>query len=414
MLLAFVLNPEWAFAQAALEGQTVVAIKVNGLRHIKEPIVLDQIDSKVGQPYHRAVADQDVNRLDRLGVFGDIALTPVAVETGVRLDVTVVETLRVLPAVSIAVTDANGASAGPTVKVLSIGGKPQEISATARFGGETLVEFSETSAPLLHERLWHSGKLSLRDDFNKLDDFDEHTLDLDARIGLRRSESWKSGAIFQVYYVRSDESGVTLSPSDADTFVSFGAVTEYDSRDLWKAPTRGWWNSIDALWRTGSGQYGTVDIDLRRYQPVAGRQTVLATSLLTLQSGTEGVDFPSYNDFALGGENTVRGWDYASRRGKNQFLNTVEYRYTAIPTRSFRVFGFNFYGGLAFAAFGDVGAAWSDPDSFADSFIAGGGIGLRLFIPFVNMVRLDLSFGDGVHGALGVNEKAVAQRNRVR
>ena len=30
------------------------------------------------------------------------------------------------------------------------------------------------------------------------------------------------------------------------------------------------------------------------------------------------------------------------------------------------------------------------------------------------MIRLDLSFGDGAHGGLGINEKAVAQRNRVR
>ena len=85
-----------------------------------------------------------------------------------------------------------------------------------------------------------------------------------------------------------------------------------------------------------------------------------------------------------------------------------------MPTRSFRVFGLNFYGGLAVAAFGDFGAAWDDPDGFSDGFISGGGIGLRLFVPYVNMIRLDLSIGSGVHGQLGINEKAVAQRNRVR
>jgi hypothetical protein len=30
------------------------------------------------------------------------------------------------------------------------------------------------------------------------------------------------------------------------------------------------------------------------------------------------------------------------------------------------------------------------------------------------MIRLDLSIGSGVHGQLGINEKDVAQRNRVR
>ena len=123
---------------------------------------------------------------------------------------------------------------------------------------------------------------------------------------------------------------------------------------------------------------------------------------------------PSYADYAIGGENTVRGWDFAARRGKNQFINTIEYRYAAVPTRSFRVFGINLYGGLSLAAFSDFGTAWDQADGFSDGFIGGGGIGLRLFVPYVNMIRLDLSVGNGVHGALGINEKAVAQRNRVR
>jgi outer membrane protein assembly factor BamA len=168
------------------------------------------------------------------------------------------------------------------------------------------------------------------------------------------------------------------------------------------------------LWRTGSGEYATVDVDLRRYQPVAAHQTIVATTLLTLQPGTRGVDIPTYADYALGGENTVRGHDFGSRRGKNQFVNSLEYRYMAVPTRSFRVFGFNFYAGLAVAAFGDLGTAWDDAAGFEDGFIGGGGIGLRLYLPFVNMIRLDLSFGSGVHAQLGINEKAVAQRNRVR
>ena len=110
----------------------------------------------------------------------------------------------------------------------------------------------------------------------------------------------------------------------------------------------------------------------------------------------------------------MRGHSFGTRRGKNQFITTVEYRYTVVPTRSFRVFGLNLYGGLALAAFTDVGSAWNDADGFSDGFIGGGGIGLRVFIPYVNMIRLDLSFGSGVHGGLGINEKAVAQRNRVR
>jgi outer membrane protein assembly factor BamA len=414
LTIALVLLSASAFAQEPLDGRTILAVRVSGLSHIKEAVVLAQIESVPGKPYSRATADRDLVRLDRLGVFGDISLTARALGDGVQVDVALTETLRILPSVAVAITDENGASAGPAVKILSIAGKPREMSATTRFGGETLFEFNEVSPFLRDRRLWHSARVSGRDRFNKLDEFDERTLDVDARIGVRASEQWKSGAIVQVYRVGSDQDGITLSPDNHDTFVSFGGVTEYDTRNSWREPSRGWWNSVDALWRTGSGQYVTLDVDVRRYQPVAPRQAIVATALLTLQSGERGVDVPTYTDFALGGENTVRGRDFGTRRGKNQFINSLEYRYMAVPTRSFRVFGFSFYSGLALAAFGDLGSAWDDRDGFADGFIGGGGIGLRLFVPYVNMIRLDLSVGSGVHGQLGINEKAVAQRNRVR
>ncbi len=37
-----------------------------------------------------------------------------------------------------------------------------------------------------------------------------------------------------------------------------------------------------------------------------------------------------------------------------------------------------------------------------------------LLLVATSALTQDLSFGSGVHGGLGINEKAVAQRNRVR
>ncbi len=268
------------------EGTTIATVTVTGLRHIKESVVLEQIESRPGQSYRQAVADQDVVRLDRLGVFSDITLTPVAVGDALQLNVTVVETLRVLPALSLAVTDEDGFSIGPSLKLLSRRGRPHEISALARFGGSTLFEFSETSPELTRARLWHSAKVALRDRYNKLNEFDERSIDLDSRVGLRASERLKAGAIFQLYQVHSDQTGVTLSPDDVDTLVSPGAVLEYDTRNSRRDTSHGWWNSADVLWRTGTGGFATLDIDLRRYQRLARQHGLVATSLLTLQSGT--------------------------------------------------------------------------------------------------------------------------------
>ena len=398
-------------------GATIRAIAVNGLQHVREQIVREQLDARVGDTFEDDLIQRNIQRLDRLGVFSRIDIDATAEAGGVRLTVSVVETLRVLPAVSIGVSDADGVSAGPTLRLLSVHGRPHEISTTARFGGSTLVEFKEISPYLYSRRLWHSVRGTFEDRQNTLDDFGQQSFEVDGQVGARFSERSKIGATFNLFTVSSDVPGKTLSSSDRDWFVGTGALYEYDTRDLPTNPTRGWWNSADFLWRGGSGSYLTLNLDARRYQPLADRHTVVVSSLLTLQTGTLGEDVPIYGDYSLGGENTIRGWPFGSRRGKNQFINTVEYRYQLLQTRNFRVFGINLYGGLAAAVFGDLGAVWSQPEELLDRFIGGGGIGLRLVVPFVNLVRLDLSFGQPNGDPLlqlGVNEKFVAQRNRVR
>ncbi len=135
------------------------------------------------------------------------------------VNVVVVETLRVLPALSIAVTDENGTSAGPAVKFLSVRGHPHEVSLTARFGGSTLFEFSETSPELTHSPFWHSSKLAFRERYNKLDEFNE-TLDrsryANRPANVRAIQDRRDGPVVPG---AGDQSGVTLSPDDVDTIV---------------------------------------------------------------------------------------------------------------------------------------------------------------------------------------------------
>jgi outer membrane protein assembly factor BamA len=414
LVLVFATDAAAQVNEPSFEGRTILGVQVSGLHRIKESVVLAQIESAPGRPYHTSTAARDVVRLERLGVFAAIALTPVAAGDSVWVNVVVTETPRIAAGLDLAVTDENGASIGPALKVTSIGGHPIGVGATAHFGGETVGTFEEIVPRLTNRRLWHSASVSLSDRMNELDHFAQRSVDVDARIGVQSHERWRGGAIFRFYGVKTDVSGVTLSPDNHDSFESIGGLIEYDNLDSFRQPSRGWFNSIDALWTTGSGQYATLDVDVRRYQPLAARQVIVATALVTMQSGRDGVDLPTYADYALGGENTVRGRGFASRRGKNQFISTIEYRYTALPTRSFRVLGANLYAGVALAGFVDVGSAWNHLHEFSGGLIGGAGVGIRLYVPYVSMVRLDLSVGNGVLGGFGIDEKAVAQRSRVR
>jgi outer membrane protein assembly factor BamA len=157
--------------------------------------------------------------------------------------------------------------------------------------------------------------------------------------------------------------------------------------------------------------------DVRRYQPIVERHTLALFSLTTVQSGRIGIDLPLYQDFHLGGTNTVRGWDLDAIRGKNQHLATVEYRITLLDPSDFRPFGDSFPVGVQLAAFGDLGVAWGGGDDDGAQTLDGYGVGVRLLVPFVDVVRLDFAFGQpgagwGRYG--GVLEKATMQRRRVR
>jgi outer membrane protein assembly factor BamA len=160
-----------------------------------------------------------------------------------------------------------------------------------------------------------------------------------------------------------------------------------------------------------------MNLDLRRYLPLAERHTLALFSLTTLTTGTVGEDIASWQVFALGGTNTIRGWELGAREGKNQFINTIEYRYELMTPRSFRLFKFTGYLGLQIAVFGDVGSAWNTRQEFETAFIGGGGVGVRLIMPFVGMIRFDLGGGEsglGLQVHIADQEKAVKQRARVR
>jgi hypothetical protein len=76
----------------------------------------------------------------------------------------------------------------------------------------------------------------------------------------------------------------------------------------------------------------------------------------------------------------------------------------------------NLYAGLQGAAFSDVGMAWSEKPSASEA-IDGYGMGVRVLFPFIDVLRLDLVFGEpgrGARFAFGINLKADKQRDRVR
>lgn len=404
-------------------GQGVIReIRINGLVNTHEQLVRDQLTSAVGQPYDETVVELDRERLDRLAVFSRIAVVPAVEGDNVVLDINVVETASFVPFPAFSFVEENGVSLGAGLKASSLLGRAISASLDVRLGGQQELEFLLDSPWGMRDKTWYGGEVHARSRTNELDHFKEKAIEGEIRGGFQFGPSLRLGGRLEFLTVNADLPEVTLNGQSTESTPGIGMVAAYDTRDLWSNPSRGW-EHFFSLTRFGgllggAGDFTKAVVDLRRYQPLAGRHTMAFFSFSTFQTGTVGIDIPIYRDTHLGGTNSIRGWsDLNAREGKNQFINTVEYRYELFRPRPIRVFGANLYGGVKLAVFGDIGTVWNHGDEFSKNFIGGVGVGLRVILPFIQMVRLDLAYGQHAQGLVphfGIREKAFYHRRRVR
>ncbi len=321
--------------------------------------------SKVGEPYLETNAERDLERLDRLGVFSSVTFQAIAEGDEVVLQIEVRETFPYIPMLSIEITEENGTAVGPGLRSVNLLGRAISLSASARFGGQTVLEVRAETPWYASAKMAYQGAFVYRDRFDEVYEFEENSIDFEFGLGRRVGEAGRYGALFNFLSLGSDTPGVTLSPSNEDNVPTLGAFVGYDSRDLISNPRGGWWNefqiSKSGLFG-GDGNFWTFIIDARRFQPIALRHILAVFSLATMRTGTVGTDVPVYLQFNLGGTNTIRGWSLASSNGKNQFINTAEYRYTLMTPRDGKVLGLTGYLSLQLVAFGDLGSAWNDSD----------------------------------------------------
>jgi outer membrane protein assembly factor BamA len=414
------LVPPAALAQVTdpMEGRIVKEVRVTGLRKLSSDSVVRHLGTKVGEPFRRTTLALDQRRLDELRLFTAVMLEPRLDGDAVALDVAVTETLRLLPVLVLRVTDENGLSVGPGIRGINLFGQGWQSGVSLRFGGETGVS-ATMDATTITPGTWmrHIG-FSYTSRENELYDFDERSTTADVRIARNWVHGLRTGGTADVLSIDTGSSGASLSADGTDTIPTLGAFVTLDALDSSTNPRHGTWAEVEVDRLRGDADSWTFILDGRRYQPLSDRHGLGLFSLATFQTGEVGVQLPDYLQFDLGGANSVRGWSLGSRRGRNQFIGTAEYTYVVQPIRPFEVKGLNLYAGLQVVGFADLGVAWSgDSDQEAESAIDGYGIGLRLLVPFVDVIRLDLAWGEPGQGAtayFGVSLKAARQRQRVR
>jgi outer membrane protein insertion porin family len=422
-LIHILLYPQQG--QDSPEGKIIQEIHFEGLKRTKEYIVTRELISKIGEPFRQENLDKEYLRLMILDIFSRIRIETEVKEDDVVLIYRFTETFPLLPLPAFKITDENGISVGANLKSSNLLGKNIFFSGGMLFGGTKEVELWVRNPWVIGNHFGYALEYYRRERDNLITDSFETSNEFYLKIQGNFGERGRIGGGFESLNIQSERPGTTLSPSGQDHTARFSFFLGYDSRDAFPDTRQGWWSEVafgyDSRLFKSQTDFFQVDLDIRRYQPLpfGDRHSLAIYSLTTLRTGTLGENVAPWQAFGIGGSSTVRGWEYAARKGKNQFINTLEYRITLLKSRAVKLpFNINYRIGVGFALFGDLGIGWDDPSQFqTNNFIGGVGAGIRLMMPVLGMLRFDVAWGQkgqGIFLHIGAFEKPVMTRKRVR
>ena len=288
-------------ATLAAEGKTIRSISVIGNKVTKEYIVIRELDLATGKPFSVKTMEEDLTRLDNLGIFSSVSIEPVDTDSGeVDLNVTVREMPWIIPYPGIKVSDQTGFTIGPAVSSMNLLGRDISLSGRVLFGGATTYQ-------LIFDWPWITwNHLSLnmfaahilrRDDVRE---FDETSDEISPWIGTYLGRSGRLRFGYSYFHMKSDEDGITLSSDNKDSLHRLGMGLGLDTRDSWVNPHRGWENELQVLKSAGDGDFWTTDLSGIRYQPL-GKNTLVVSGLASFQSGELGSDIPLVHGLSHGG-----------------------------------------------------------------------------------------------------------------
>lgn len=405
-------------------GEILREVRIEGNEYTREWIIRKAVRSQIGHPFTHSNAKRDVLWILRLGAFTSVSLTTVPVEDGIALIVTVTEASPYIPSLSIKLTQENGFEVGPAISSPNLLGTAAKISAYIRFGGAFNVGVRYADPLLPGRSFLHGYKIEYfhRERTNELISFQETTDEVFLEFLQATQEQERVGLRFRYIGLESDRDGVTLQEDNVDRVPSLGLFYQSDGRNG-IYPTDGYYVDLEGgKWGVfgGDADFWRVDLDLRAYKRLGfiGRRHSLAFSTFaSLTAGELGESIPYWNEFYVGGTNSVRGWSLGARQGQHQWLNTVEYWFRLMDQKRWKFWFAKWRMGMQIGAFFDFGTAWSDYRDLEGNMIGGGGIGLRLTLPAVTMFRMDFAYGEqgtGIRFFIGGSEKAIAQKQRVR
>ena len=385
------------WAQVGESIITRVVVEGNGVtnRHI----IVREMTLGVGQRFDSTLAMEDRNRLYNLGIFEWVDIRARRDSSGeAELVVEVVETLRILPFPLIGHLDELGPFYGGGISYLNFRGLNQRLDLSVTFGALRTYTLAFADPWVLGNRIAVTGWLQQVFRRQPVRPLMTRVRDLEFSLGksnLPRTLSLRGSASLEERTVDWLESG---HPDTVHRVFQGKIDVLWRTTDIWRDPTRGWRLNLYLSPVLGLDEESPTYIHLRLagswfHALGGGSRPLVVGAGLSLSQFDRAT--PLYMKQYVGSQ-WVRGYhvDPAENSGEIQGTQeatsvaraSIELRKTLIPRRLVQSLEL----GLSGVLFADVGWGYGPDKPLGQARpLVGYGVGLRLFIPILNVVALD-------------------------
>ncbi|MHB0912509.1 MAG: BamA/OMP85 family outer membrane protein [Armatimonadota bacterium] len=428
------INPQTGVVTIPILEVTVEEIRITGNTKTKTYVVTREMELKPGDVFNRNVLFADLRRIYDLQIFDTTAVEPYKLEAGSQLGkviITIPLKERKTGEVSVGVgySSKQKLVGKAQLSESNFRGRAQTVNLSWEQSGdrgssyelgffEPWLDTKHTSLGVsLYNKLVFRFANDITGSGGDVSDYDER------HIGGSATLSRPFGRVSRGFVTLRSETVDTNLDSSSSTLLANGSVTSgtlrytISTRDSELEPFRGSYISYSTeVGRTDATEqifgndklFAKYNVDFRRYFSKGGARTelnerrpVLATRIM---AGSLSGDVPFFEQYFVGGAETLRGYREDRFWGKNMFLASVEPRFPIAPS-------------LTGVVFVDVGDAWgassifqdpnnsttqTDPDLVAllddlpqhEGFSpkVGYGVGIRVITP-IGPLRLDYGFG---------------------